>query len=175
MMIILKLISFSIIFSTCTIIGYLYGKTFSIRMENLVCLEQCIKMLETEIVYGATPLPEAFANIAKKGNKKVSHIFETIKNDLILHKREGVYESFLSIKEIFTGELLLKNEDVEILLSLGRVLGTSDRLDQQKNFILILNQIAGNIEEAKIDKNKNEKLYKSLGVIAGTGIIILLI
>lgn len=174
-MIVLKLISFLLIFSTCSIIGYLYGKAFSTRMENLIYLEQCIKMLETEIVYGSTSLPEAFSNIAKKGNRKVSYVFETIKNDLILHKREGVYESFVEVKDILIGEFFLKKEDVEIFLSLGRVLGTSDRIDQQKNFILTLNQIASNIEEAKIDKNKNEKLYRSLGVIAGTGIIILLI
>ena len=66
-------------------------------------------------------------------------------------------------------------EDVEILLSLGRVLGSSDRADQSKIFKLVLNQIGAQIEEAKMEKNQNEKLYRSLGVITGIGIIILLI
>ena len=71
--------------------------------------------------------------------------------------------------------LSFKKEDVETFLSLGRVLGTSDRLDQQKNFALILNQMDGLISEAKEERAKNEKLYKSLGIITGIGIIILLI
>ncbi len=174
-MILLKLISALLIFLTSSTIGYLYGKTFSSRLENLIYFEQCIKMLETEIVYGATPLPEALSNVSKKGKSKVSYIFEEIKSDLLLNKREGVYYSFLSVEDKLYEDFHLIKEDVEIFLALGRVLGTSDRTDQQKNFILILNQIAAQILEARIERNKNEKLYRSLGVITGAGIIILLI
>lgn len=174
-MTLLKLISSSLIFLTSTTIGYLYGRTFSSRLENLIFLEQCIKILETEIVYGATPLPEALTNVFKKGKSKVSYIFEEIKNDLLTHKREGVYNSFLSVEKELYENLHLKKEDVEIFLALGRVLGTSDRRDQQKNFVLTLNQINAQILEAKNERNKNEKLYRNLGVLTGTGIIILLI
>lgn len=174
-MFLLKLVSSLLIFLTSTSIGYIYGKTFSYRLENLIYLEQCIKILETEIVYGATPLPEALSNVFKKGKGKVSYIFEEIKNDLLSNKREGIYHSFLSVEGILYDNLHLKKEDVEIFLALGRVLGTSDRKDQQKNFVLILNQIAAQILEAKVEKNKNEKLYKSLGVITGVGILILLV
>lgn len=174
-MILLKLISSSLIFLTSTTIGYIYGKTFSSRLENLIYLEQCIKILETEIVYGATPLPDALSNVFRKGKDKVSYIFEEIKKDLLLNKREGVYNSFLSVEEKLYDNLHLKKEDVEIFLALGRVLGTSDRADQQKNFVLILNQITSQILEAKNEKNKNEKLYRSLGIITGAGIIIMLV
>lgn len=174
-MILLKLISSSLIFLTSTTIGYLYGKTFSSRLENLIYLEQCIKILETEIVYGATPLPDALSNVFRKGKDKVSYIFEEIKKDLLLNKREGVYNSFLSVEEELYDDLHLKKEDVEIFLALGRVLGASDRADQQKNFVLILNQITAQIYDAKNEKNKNEKLYKSLGIITGVGIIIMLV
>lgn len=172
---ILKITSITIIFFTCTIIGHIYGKRFSTRLENLILLEQCIKILETEIVYGSTPLPIALSNVYRKGNIKVSYIFEEIKDDLSLNKRDSVYSSFLSVEEKMYNELHFNKEDVETLLSLGRVLGTSDRMDQQKNFILIYNQIAALILEAKFERNKNEKLYKNLGIITGIGIIIILV
>lgn len=172
---VLKSILLLLIFLTCSIIGYLYGKSFSLRLENLIILEQCIKILETEVVYGLTPLPEALSNVHKKGKVKVSYIFSEIKNDLIKNKRGGVYDSFLSVEDKLYNNLNFKKEDVETFLSLGRVLGTSDRTDQQKNFILVSNQIAAQIFEAREEKNKNEKLYRNLGVITGTAIIILLI
>ncbi|HAE91432.1 stage III sporulation protein AB [Tissierella praeacuta] len=174
-MVLLKLISTLFIFLTSSTIGYLYGKTFSSRFENLIYLEQCIKILETEIVYAATPLPEALSNVFNKGKKKVSYIFDEIKENLFLNKEGGVYNSFLSVESKLYEELYLQKEDVEVFLSLGRVLGTSDRKDQQKNFTLILNQIDTQILEAKIERNKNEKLYRSLGIITGVGIIILLV
>lgn len=174
-MILLKLLLSIIIFSTCTSIGFFYGNKFSNRLENLIYLEQCLKILETEIIYGSTPLPEALSNVYSKGNAKVSFIFEEIKEDLLMNKRKQVYESFLSIKELLYDKLYLKKPDVEIFISLGRVLGTSDREDQQKNFVLILNQISSLILEAKEERNKNEKLYRSLGLITGIGIIIILV
>lgn len=174
-MVLLKLISILLIFFTSTTIGYLYGKTFSSRLDNLIYLEQCIKILETEIVYGAAPLPEALSNVFNKGKGKVSYIFEEIKKDLFLNKRGGVYNSFLSVESRLYDDLHLQKEDVEVFLSLGRVLGASDRTDQQKNFTLILNQIGAQILEAKVEKNKNEKMYRGLGIITGIGIIILLV
>ena len=59
-------------------------------------LEQCIKILETEIVFGATPLPEALSNVCNKGNPRVAFIFNKIKEDLLTNKRSQVFNSFLS-------------------------------------------------------------------------------
>lgn len=174
-MFLLKFISSLGIFLTSTFIGHLYGQKFTLRFENLIYMKQCIKILETEIVYGSTPLPDALSNVHRKGKKKVSYIFEEIKEDLLLNKPSDLSSSFLSVEEKMYEELSFKKPDVEMFLAFGRVLGTSDRLDQQKNFALILNQMDGLIAEAKLEKTKNEKLYKSLGVITGIGIIILLI
>ena len=171
----LKLLSIISIFSICTILGHYYGQKYALRFENLVALEQCIKILETEIVYGATPLPEALSNVYKKGKPRVSYIFEEIKRDLVANKRSFVYDSFLEIAGELYKSLYFKKEDVEIVLSLGRVLRSSDRDNQSKIFKLVLKQIGAQIEEAKVEKNQNEKLYRNLGVITGIGIIILLI
>lgn len=174
-MFLLKFISSLGIFLTSTIIGHFYGQKFSSRLENLIYMKQCIKILETEIVYGATPLPDALSNVSRKGKSKVSYIFEEIKKDLLLNKPSYLSSSFSIVEDKMYSNLSFKKEDVETFLSLGRVLGTSDRLDQQKNFALILNQMDGLISEAKEERAKNEKLYKSLGIITGIGIIILLI
>lgn len=171
----LKLLLATVIFLGSTTIGYLYGKRYSLRLENLIYLQQCITILETEIVYGSTPLPEALSNVYRKGNIKVSFIFEDIKQDLLTNKREHIHNSFLSVEEKMYNQLHFKKEDVEIFLSLGRILGTSDRNDQEKNFIIILKQIELLILEARLESNKNEKLYRTLGIITGIGINILLV
>ncbi|MCK9442976.1 MAG: stage III sporulation protein AB [Tissierellaceae bacterium] len=171
----LKILSAFCIFITSSAIGFSYGQTFSLRFENLLYLEHCIKILETEIVYGATPLPEALANVKKKGKPRVSFIFDDIRRDLISNKREAIYHSFLTVEEKLHHRLHLKKEDIEIFFSLGRVLGSSDREDQSKIFKIVLAQLEGQLDEAKLEKNQNAKLYRSLGIITGLGIIILLI
>lgn len=174
-MILIKFLSSIGIFLSCTLIGQFYGNKYSSRLSNLIYLEQCIKILETEIIFGATPMPDALHNVYKKGNRKVSYIFEIIKEDLLFKKPNNLINSFLTVEDMLYSELSLKKQDVELFLSLGRVLGTSDRNDQEKNFIFTLNQIRNQIAEAKEEKYKNEKLYKSLGIISGLVLIILLI
>lgn len=164
-----------LIFFSTTWIGFYYGKRYSNRLKNLIHMEQCMKILETEIVYGATPLPEALTNIYHKGNKKVSFIFQNIKDHLMNSKHGDVFHSFSSVIKPLKDKLNFKDEDIEIFLSLGRVVGSSDRKDQEKNFKLILNQIKFLQDDAKIEKDKHEKMFKNLGILTGLAIIIILI
>ncbi|HSH35746.1 stage III sporulation protein SpoIIIAB [Schnuerera sp.] len=163
-----------IILST-TLIGFYYGNRFSNRYYNLIYLEQCFKILETEIVYGAVPLPEALTNVYNKGNKKVSFIFEEVKRHLLENKKGDIFHSFSNVVNLLKDRLSFKDRDIEIFLSLGRVLGSSDRQDQEKNFKFILNQIAVLQREAKLEKDKNEKMYKNLGILTGIAIVIILL
>lgn len=174
-MIIMKFLGGLLVLISTSLIGFFYGNQYSNRLNNLVYMEQCIKMLETEIVYGAVPLPEAMLNVYKKGNKKVSFLFKEIRDHIIENKVEEVYYSFYDLRHILKNDLNFKQQDVEIILSLGRVLGTSNREDQGKNFQLILNQIIILEKEAKLERDKNEKMFKSLGVLVGLAIVIILI
>ncbi|NLJ99482.1 MAG: stage III sporulation protein AB [Tissierellia bacterium] len=170
-----KFLGSLLIFSSTTWIGFYYGRKYSNRLRNLIHIEQCIKILETEIVYGATPLPEALTNIYNKGNKKVSFIFQDIRDHLMNSGRGDVFHSFSSVIEPLRDKLNFTEEDIEIFLSLGRVLGSSDRHDQEKNLKLILNQIKFLQDDAKIERDKHEKMFKNLGILTGLAIIIILI
>ena len=164
-MIYLKIIgSVLIIFST-SIMGYCYGKQFSNRLNNLIYMEQCIKILETEIVYGSNLLTEALNNVYLRGNKKVSFIFREIKDHLLSTKDGDVYSSFLVASNSLKNTLSFKDEDIELFLSLGRVLGSSDRKDQEKNFSLILKQISFLQTNARIERDKSERMFKGLGIL----------
>ncbi len=171
----LKIFASILIVSSTSLIGYCFGNRYSTRLENLLHLEQCIKILETEIVYGAVPLPEALTNVYIKGNKKVSFIFEEIRRNLLNNRDGDLLKSFKMVSNKLTEQLSFKETDVELFLSLGRLLGSSDRSDQEKNFKLILKQIEILKNEAKIEMDRNEKVYKNLGVLAGITIVIILL
>lgn len=170
-----KLFGSILIIISTSLIGFYYGDKYSDRLSNLIYLEQCFKILETEIVYGANPLPEALTNVYKKGNKKVSFVFKEISDHLKANKNGDLFQSFYSVVGILRNSLSLKDEDIELFLSLGRVLGSSDRKDQEKNFNFLFKQISVLQREAKIEKDKNEKLYKNLGILSGITILIILL
>ena len=106
--------------------------------------------------------------------KKVSFLFHDIKEYLINNKDKSLFESFKYNLEKSKSDLYLQSDDIEILLSLGRVLGTSDTLDQQKHFKTTIMNLERSQDDAKENKDKNAKMYRSLGVLFGSAVVIIL-
>ena len=173
-MILLKISGSILILLSTSLLGYIYGSSYRDRVNNLVLLENCIRILETEIIYGANPLPEALVNVYRKGNSKVSFVFKEISDQLILNKGT-VLECFQSIENILKEKLKFNDDDIEMFFTLGRTIGASNRIDQEKNFKLLLVQIETLETGAREARDKNEKLYKSLGVLLGLVIVIILL
>lgn len=69
----------------------------------------------------------------------------------------------------------MKEEDLKVLINLEKLLGKTDINGQLSELKLIDTFISKQIEDAKEEQKKNEKLYKSLGIIAGLVIAIILI
>ena len=70
--------------------------------------------------------------------------------------------------------LNMKNEDFDVIETLGNTLGKTD-IDGQINGInQFKERLSIQIKQAELDKNKNSKMFKSLGTIVGLVIVILL-
>ncbi|AFS78383.1 stage III sporulation protein AB [Gottschalkia acidurici 9a] len=169
-----KILGCLFVIISSTMIGMEYSKKYTERLNNLVYVQNCIQLLETEIVYSCNPLPNALENVYNKGNKKVSFLFEEIRKYLLENKDKTLFESFEYSLSKFKDKLYLEDEDTEIILSLGRVLGVSDRLDQEKHFKTILVNLEMNHKDANEKKSKNAKMYKSLGVLFGFALVLIL-
>lgn len=159
----------------CSLMGFLYGSIYGKRHRNLNNLINCIRGLETEVLISQTPLPDALVKIAKGGKGEVASIFQIIKDDLIWNKRQEVYLSFLAIESNLREKYFLKNEDIDALLTFSKVLGKTNRDNQKKNFSIVLNELEQLAVDANLEKQKNEKLYRTLGLLIGLTITIILI
>lgn len=163
-----------ILISTSTI-GFIYGGSFKKRADNIGDLQYCLRVLESEILVGNIPLPQALENTYIKGKGQIAYIFYIIKSDLETENREDIYHSFQHLEGMLKDKYLLEQEDVEVLMFLGRTLGKTHRVDQEKNFNFIKKQIDELVIQANMERVRNEKLYRSLGVLVGVGMIIILV
>lgn len=71
-----------------------------------------------------------------------------------------------------TGEL--SRRDVELLLSFGRQLGTTDAVGQLENCALHEEQLGEALRSAREDRTQRGKLYRRLGVLCGAAAILIL-
>ena len=162
------------IFTSSSLIGFLYGERFKTRAVSLQDLGYCIRILENEILMGNTPLPDALKSTFKKGRGDIAGVFLAIRKDLLEFEREDIYISFENYRSILKEKYYLKDKDIESFLYLGKILGKSTREDQEKNFRFIINEIENNFIEANGESSIFAKLYRSLGVLFGLGIIIII-
>lgn len=70
--------------------------------------------------------------------------------------------------------LNLNKEDKEVLKYLGKLLGKTDTTGQINEIDLTSSFIDKQIEEAEMEMKKNGKMYKTLGIVTGVLIIIIL-
>ncbi len=168
-------IIFSCIIIFCSgMVGQIYANSFRERTRLLSQLIHTLQVLETEIVYGATPLPFILQKVAKKSKAQIASLLEVTSE--ILLKKEGYTfsEAWGKGLEIAKKSSELKREDMELLINLGNNLGSSDRDNQVKHIRLTMEGLRRNYEEATLLQNKNVSLYKHLGLLAGLTIVIIL-
>ena len=133
-------------------------------------IKQILNELKTKIKFTYKPLQDIFYEIASNHNDNIGKIFESISNNMKDIDLKEAWE-----KEIKESDNSLSKEDIEILLSIGKVLGTTDVEGQINQIILAEELIENKIKEAEIEKAKNAKLYRVLGTSAGLTLAIILI
>ena len=163
------------VFLTCSIIGYLFGEAYRKRPMDLKECNKGIILLQNQVIFNNTPLPESLLIISNKLKEPYSDLLKKVSNDLFEGRIDGVYDSFkegyLQSKE----EYYLKEEDIKILSDFLISLGDSGIYGQDKVFKLALESIKGNINEAEELSKKNTKMYRYLGICFGAMIAIILI
>ena len=171
----LKLILAICIFIISTYMGFSYGETFKKRHEQLKEILKALTILENDIVYGTTPLPEALGNLSHKVCKPLSDFIKSVVNRLLKGDVESVYEAALEEFELLVNEFYLENDDRKIMSDFFKSLGESGVYGQEKIFLLAIEGIKINLNDADESAKKNTKLYRYLGVCLGAMITIFII
>lgn len=169
-----KLIILIIVFLAFSYGGYAYGEKFNNRYKNLKEILKSILLLQNEIVYNMTPLPEALNSIGEKCRTPIKEQFLNSSSLLSEGKEDSVYHAFKTIYEK-ENNIYLNKEDERVLGDFLKSLGELGVYGQEKMFNLVIANLNINIKEAETIANKNIKLYRYLGVCIGAMIIIFLL
>jgi len=169
-MITIKFIIYLFIFLSCWLIGLLISKKYVNRVEELKEFKNSLNIFKTKIRYTYAPLPEIFTEIAGTIDSNISTVFKIAAQKMDICSAEEAWKLALNIKE-----LNIEEEDRIVLKNLSKLLGKTD-LEGQLNQIEMTSDFLDNqIKKAEVQRAKNEKMYKNLGMIIGMTIIIILI
>lgn len=155
--------------------GYILGERFKKRHENLKEILKSILLLQNEIVYNATPLPEALFSIASKCREPFDSLFKKVASSLSKGEGESVYHEFNNVYINEKDKFYLNREDERVISDFLKSLGELGVYGQEKMFNLVISNLNINIKDSEIIANKNTKLYRYLGICIGAMVIIFLL
>ena len=164
-----------IVILSCTFLGFVLSNDCRKRPQQLRELQSLLQMFENQIVYLSDVISEAFERINRVGHSETCIFFS--KTIEIL--REGRIISASEAWEKAVRENIKKTslnlEDEEVIVAFGKILGSSDLEGQVKNIRLTLGQLKLQEEKAEDSRKNNEKMYRSLGILGGIAVVIVLL
>lgn len=173
-MIILRFVILVGILCTSILIGMLMAKKYTNRLNELKEMKKGIHILETKLKFTYETLPKVFEDIGKSIDRSVGYIF-TLASENMMYTSAGNSWSEALTQTVNERKTNMKNEDIETLKSLSKLLGKTDMQGQISQIELVDAFLDTQIQEADLEKRKNDKMYKSLGIVAGLTLVVLLI
>lgn len=169
-MIVIKYIGIFLVFIISFYIGYLISKKYTLRLKELKDLKNALNIIESKITFTYEPLQDIFMQTSKMVTGNVSKIFVQACDNMKTDNAEDAWD-----KSMQTSITNLNLEDIENIKSFGKMLGKTDKEGQISRLELTKTFVDMQIEKAKIEEEKNAKMYKTLGAIIGLAFVIILI
>ena len=165
-----KLFLLALIIGVSSALGILFSKKYANREKEIKEMKNALNMFATKIKFTYEPIPNLFMEIANKLGGNIGAIFQRA---AIKMKEETAGNAWNNALEEVNHNLT--KEDVTVLKNLSRLLGQTD-LEGQISEIEEVNQfLTSQLENAGEERRKNEKMYRTLGVVTGLTIAIILI
>ena len=147
-MLVIKFIFLIMILGASSYIGIIISNKYKDRVIELKEVKKGLNIFETKIKYTYEPVPDIFNEISRNLKENIANVFKFASQEMREISAKLAWEK--SVEEAKTN---MKKEDIEVIKGLGKLLGktelTNKFLDEQ-------------IEIAKKEYLKNEKLYKTL-------------
>lgn len=169
----LKMFGAALVLLAATLAGWLQARQFANRPGQIRRLILALKRLETEIMYGFTPLPDAFRRIGEQSREPIRAVFVTAADNMSSTNQWTAQESLEQAALKLWKYTAMKAPEQEVIRQLSYTLGTSDRKDQLRHLATAVRQLESEEITAREEQARYEKMYRTLGLLCGAFIVIL--
>ena len=168
-MLMIKYFILIVILCASTGIGLLVSKKYKDRVIELREFRNALNILENKIKFTYEPLADIFKQISKDNTTEIEKVFGQMANQITYYPAKKVWEECIQ-----EADISLRQEDKEVLKKLGKLLGQTDVDGQISEIEVTENFLDMQIEKAEEEKKKNQKIYKTLGIVTGLVFVIIL-
>ena len=158
----------------CVALGFYLAAQEGFRVNDLQELKKALMILSSEIEHMRSPLAIASSNIAKRVKEPIGGLFSQFSNLLTKNQGETAYQLWMQAVENQKKRSYLSNEDWDALEGFGKTLGYLDKQMQQSAITCTIEYINEKTTSLQAQSDKNKRMFRSLGVIGGLLLVVLL-
>lgn len=159
-----------LVFLSCSILGFYRAHLLQRRVAWIRASIHGLQRLETEIAFAATPLQMALLRVARVSAEDGDFFAGWSAVD----DESNVRSDWRRCIEHLRRSAFLHATELEALRELGETLGSSDRDDQVKHLRLTMQQLSAAADQAAEDCRRFRSMWRSLGVLGGALVVLLL-
>ena len=171
----LKVVAALWVVLTSAAAGWLVGDGYQRRLVELGSFRAALQLLETEISYGATPLPNALEAVADHYPGPVAAVARGTAGAMRDGTGVPVSTAWQAAIQGAAAGSALATRDWRILLDLGGVLGNSDGDDQVRHLRLAGARLAAVAAEVERQAPGQRRMWQYLGALVGLAVVVALI
>lgn len=170
----IKFIGFTVIILGTTLIGFKRAGQIKERYNSLTYLYKVMIMLRGEIDYNVSEMNEIFRTLHSKTKGSLKKFFFELYESTRMQYEQSINIYWNMSVDRYLCNMNFTAQDIDMIKELGENLGYLDKNMQLKNIDYLLNYIDRELKELGETMDKNMKMYKMFGVLAGIFIIIVL-
>lgn len=155
-------------------LGLYFSAKEGFRVQDLLEFKKALLILSSEIEYMRATLSEACANIAKRTGLGISPIFARFSQLLSENEGETAYQLWLAALAENKERVFLAAEDFAVIEDFGKTLGYLDKQMQKNAIDYAVAYIDEKAAALSAQSDKNKRMYRSLGVIGGLMVTVVL-
>ena len=149
-----------------------YWKKQYLELKELV---ECIRILDGQIRFCLTPLPQLLKEIEQKRGSSLGAVFGKIGREIEKQEGEMLQDIWERVLEAEREGFSLAKEDLELFTALGKGLGYLDVEMQKRHLESNLSELSARIPEREKRYKEREKVIRSFGFAAAALLLLILI
>lgn len=171
----LKLFGIILVIFSCTAMGWNQSMAIEKRLRQLREIEKLVHLMLGEITYRKEALPDVLLHTSRKAASPFDVFFREAAQQASLYQGECFSGIFRKQAEEYLKNSNLTAKELEEFIQLGEYLGWLDIEMQKNTMTLYLEQLKGDILTLSGEIPVRQKMCRSMGVMAGIFLAIILL
>ena len=171
----LKLCGILLLLCGSTGLGWTLKEAQKTRLEELYRLQEILRMLQNEITYSRTSIPEACRRIGERAKEPYRSALLGIHEEIVRNRGEAFDRIWKKQMENCLGQIRISGEDRKLLLDFGGCIGHMDGEMQAELIAGYMHRLSISADRMEKEISSRCKVIMSLSVMGGFMAAIILI